>query len=96
MRLKIVPKKMLQNSQLIGVVGSGIKNGMKSAKPLNQDSKRQDIKPLEEMKATDCGALISNITKTQDAKKYERICKNLNEESKKNLMTFRQKIKKQS
>ena len=76
-------KKMLQNSQLIGVVGSGIKNGMKSAKPLNQDSKRQDIKPLEEMKATDCGALISNITKTQDAKKYERICKNLNEESKK-------------
>lgn len=42
---------------------------------VNQDSERQDIKPLEEMKATDCGALISNITKTQDALKLKIMLK---------------------
>lgn len=78
-----------QNSKLMGVVGSGIKNVLKNTNSESQDNERQDVKTLDEMKAIDCGVLISNITKTQDAKKYERICKNLNEESKKNLMTFR-------
>ena len=86
-RLQMQQKKsadtLLQNSQLMGVVGSGIKNILKNTNSESQDNKRQDVKTLDEMKATDCGVLISNITKTQDAKKYERICKNLNEESKK-------------
>ncbi len=72
-----------QNSKLMGVVGSGIKNVLKNTNSESQDNERQDVKTLDEMKAIDCGVLISNITKTQDAKKYERICKNLNEESKK-------------
>ena len=60
--------KMLQNPKLI----SAVSDAMKSTKPVVV-TERQDVKPLEEMKATDCGVLSSNIAKTQDTKKYERI-----------------------
>lgn len=86
-------KKMLQNSKLMGVVGSGIKNGVKSTKSVSQVSERQDVKPLEEMKATDCGVLISNITKTQDTEKYERIYNDLDDKSKEKFDNLSQKDK---
>ena len=86
-------KKMLQNSKLMGVVGSGIKNGVKSTKSVSQVSERQDVKPLEEMKATDCGVLISNITKTQDTEKYEKIYNDLDKESKDKFDGLSQKDK---
>ena len=69
--------KMLQNPKLI----SAVSDAMKSTKPVVV-TERQDVKPLEEMKATDCGVLSSNIAKTQDTEKYERIYKNLDKESK--------------
>ncbi len=69
--------KMLQNHKLI----SAVSDAMKSTKPVVV-TERQDVKPLEEMKATDCGVLSSNIAKTQDTEKYERIYKNLDKESK--------------
>ena len=69
--------KMLQNPKLISAVSDAIK----STKPVVV-TERQDVKPLEEMKATDCGVLSSNIAKTQDTEKYERIYKNLDKESK--------------
>ena len=69
--------KMLQNPKLI----SAVSDAMKSTKPVVV-TERQDVKPLEEMKATDCGVLSSNIAKTQDTEKYERIYKNLDRESK--------------
>ncbi len=69
--------KMLQNPKLISAV-SGV---MKSTKPVVV-TERQDVKPLEEMKATDCGVLSSNIAKTQDTEKYERIYENLDDKSK--------------
>ena len=86
-------KKMLQNSKLMGIVGSGIKNGVKSTKSVSQDNERQDVKPLEEMKATDCGVLISNITKTQDTEKYERIYNDLDDKSKEKFDNLSQKDK---
>ena len=69
--------KMLQNPKLI----SAVSDAMKSTKPVVV-TERQDVKPLEEMKATDCGVLSSNIAKTQDTEKYERIYENLDDKSK--------------
>ena len=86
-------KKMLQNSKLMGVVGSGIKNGVKSTKSVSQVSERQDVKPLEEMKATDCGVLISNVIKTQNTEKYEKIYNDLDKESKDKFDGLSQKDK---
>ena len=84
---------MLQNSKLMGVVGSGIKNGVKSTKSVSQVSERQDVKPLEEMKATDCGVLISNVIKTQNTEKYEKIYNDLDKESKDKFDGLSQKDK---
>lgn len=82
-----------QNSKLMGVVGSGIKNVLKNTNSESQDNERQDVKPLEEMKATDCGVLISNITKTQDTEKYERIYNDLDDKSKEKFDNLSQKDK---
>ena len=84
---------MLQNSKLMGVVGSGIKNGVKSTKSVSQVSERQDVKPLEEIKATDCGVLISNVIKTQNTEKYEKIYNDLDKESKDKFDGLSQKDK---
>lgn len=69
--------KMLQNHKLI----SAVSDAMKNTKPVVV-TERQDVKPLEDMKASDCGVWSSNIAKTQDAKKYERIYENLDDKSK--------------